>query len=180
MCHFGCQGFVLRYLYYSVWIPARHTIYIYIYIHVLNFYSPVSKYCIRLSFQGIFHFYALLLSSAKKLLGHINKTFGTLAFCRRWLERDDGGSFTVNGLAVSVFSQKYLFCTYVCMYSNVCMICYCIVFPVWRKVNLITVDSILCIYYSISRKYDMLSNMNECRGSKPTTCPRCEISVTSV
>eukprot|EP01032_Pedospumella_encystans_P011685 gene11685-13572_t len=34
---------------------------------------------------------------AKKLLGHINKTFGTLAFCRRWLERDDGGSYAVNG-----------------------------------------------------------------------------------
>ena len=31
-------------------------------------------------------------------LGHINKTFGTLAFYRRWLERPaDGGSFTVNG-----------------------------------------------------------------------------------
>ena len=29
--------------------------------------------------------------------GHTNKTFGTLAFCRRWLERPDGGSFTVNG-----------------------------------------------------------------------------------
>ena len=25
---------------------------------------------------------------AKKLLAHINKTFGTLAFCRRWLERE--------------------------------------------------------------------------------------------
>jgi methionyl aminopeptidase len=36
---------------------------------------------------------------AKKLLGHINKTFGTLAFCRRWLERDDGGSYAVNGFA---------------------------------------------------------------------------------
>jgi methionyl aminopeptidase len=35
--------------------------------------------------------------SAKQLLNHINKTFGTLAFCRRWLERPDGGSFTVNG-----------------------------------------------------------------------------------
>jgi len=43
----------------------------------------------------------LRLPSAKKLLGHINKTFGTLAFCRRWLERDDGGSFTSNGYAVS-------------------------------------------------------------------------------
>ncbi|GMH90112.1 hypothetical protein TL16_g11669, partial [Triparma laevis f. inornata] len=40
----------------------------------------------------------LRLNSAKKLLGHINKTFGTLAFCRRWLERDDGGSFTTNSL----------------------------------------------------------------------------------
>ncbi|KAG7351510.1 methionine aminopeptidase [Nitzschia inconspicua] len=39
----------------------------------------------------------LRMQSSKKLLAHINKTFGTLAFCRRWLERDDGGSFIVNG-----------------------------------------------------------------------------------
>ncbi|CAM9434281.1 unnamed protein product [Phaeothamnion confervicola] len=39
----------------------------------------------------------LRLPRAKQLLGHINKTFGTLAFCRRWLDRDDGGSFAVNG-----------------------------------------------------------------------------------
>ena len=39
----------------------------------------------------------LRMSKSKALLSHINKTFGTLAFCRRWLERDDGGSFTVNG-----------------------------------------------------------------------------------
>ena len=39
----------------------------------------------------------LRMQSAKKLLGHINKTFGTLAFCRRWLDREDGGSFTING-----------------------------------------------------------------------------------
>ena len=38
------------------------------------------------------------LKSARSrgLLSHISKTFGTLAFCRRWLERDDGGSYTVN------------------------------------------------------------------------------------
>ena len=36
-------------------------------------------------------------AAAKKLLNHINKTYGTLAFCRKWLERDDGGSATVNG-----------------------------------------------------------------------------------
>lgn len=39
----------------------------------------------------------LRMQSSKRLLGHINKTFGTLAFCRRWLERDDGGSAFVNG-----------------------------------------------------------------------------------
>ena len=39
----------------------------------------------------------LRMQSSKRLLNHINKTFGTLAFCRRWLEREDGGSFTVNG-----------------------------------------------------------------------------------
>ena len=41
----------------------------------------------------------LRLPKAKALLGHINKTFGTLAFCKRWLERDDGGSTTANGNA---------------------------------------------------------------------------------
>ena len=38
----------------------------------------------------------LRMPRAKKLLSHINKTFGTLAFCRRWLERDDGGSTAVS------------------------------------------------------------------------------------
>lgn len=40
---------------------------------------------------------ALRLPKSRALLHHIRKTFGTLAFCRRWLERPDGGSFTVNG-----------------------------------------------------------------------------------
>merc|ERR1711904_644015 len=31
----------------------------------------------------------LRIPSAKRLLAHINKTFGTLAFCPRWLERPD-------------------------------------------------------------------------------------------
>jgi len=39
----------------------------------------------------------LRMPRSKKLLSHINKTFGTLAFCKRWLERPDGGSFTANG-----------------------------------------------------------------------------------
>jgi methionyl aminopeptidase len=39
----------------------------------------------------------LRLSRSKQLLADITKTFGTLAFCRRWLERSDGGSATVNG-----------------------------------------------------------------------------------
>ena len=43
----------------------------------------------------------LRLPKAKKLLSHINKTFGTLAFCRRWLERDEGGSGTINGNTVN-------------------------------------------------------------------------------
>ena len=38
----------------------------------------------------------LRMPGSKKLLAHINRTFGTLAFCRRWLEREDGGSFTVH------------------------------------------------------------------------------------
>ena len=33
----------------------------------------------------------------QQLLNHIDKTFGPMPFCRRWLERDDGGSFFVNG-----------------------------------------------------------------------------------
>jgi methionyl aminopeptidase len=40
--------------------------------------------------------------NAKKLLAHINKTFGGLAFSRRWMERDDGGSYAVNGFSVSI------------------------------------------------------------------------------
>lgn len=39
----------------------------------------------------------LRMQNARKLLNHINKTFGTLPFCPRWLVRDDGGSFAVNG-----------------------------------------------------------------------------------
>ena len=39
----------------------------------------------------------LRMARAKQLLNHINKTFGTLAFCRRWLERPDGGSAFLHG-----------------------------------------------------------------------------------
>eukprot|EP00752_Nemacystus_decipiens_P001291 g1284.t1 len=48
----------------------------------------------------------LRLPKARQLLSHINKTFGTLAFCRRWLERPDGGSTTING--VSGKQEKYV------------------------------------------------------------------------
>ena len=48
----------------------------------------------------------LRMNSSKKLLSHINKTFGTLAFCRRWLELDHGGSATVNG--VNGKQEKYM------------------------------------------------------------------------
>ena len=51
----------------------------------------------------------LRMPKAKQLLGHINKTFGTLAFCRRWLERDDGGSYTANGFGGK--QQNYMVCT---------------------------------------------------------------------
>merc|ERR1711871_1329508 len=49
----------------------------------------------------------LRMPRAKKLLSHINKTFGTLAFCRRWLERPDGGSAAVHGSAGAA-QEKYL------------------------------------------------------------------------
>ena len=39
----------------------------------------------------------LRIPRAKALLRHINKTFGTLAFCPRWLERPDGGSYALHG-----------------------------------------------------------------------------------
>jgi len=48
------------------------------------------------------------MPKAKKLLSHINRTFGTLAFCRRWLERADGGSATVNSGAAGAKQEKYL------------------------------------------------------------------------
>ena len=49
----------------------------------------------------------LRMPRAKKLLSHINKTFGTLAFCRRWLERPDGGSAAVHG-SNGAAQEKYL------------------------------------------------------------------------
>ena len=49
----------------------------------------------------------LRLQSSKKLLNHINKTFGTLAFCRRWLDRPDGGSTFTNG-ATTGKQEKYM------------------------------------------------------------------------
>jgi len=48
----------------------------------------------------------LRLQSSKKLLAHINKTFGTLAFCRRWLERPDGGSAFVHPTGAK--QEKYM------------------------------------------------------------------------
>lgn len=51
-------------------------------------------------------FVPLRLPRSKALLNHIKKTFGTLAFCRRWLDRPDGGSYTVNGSAGR--QDKYL------------------------------------------------------------------------
>ena len=50
----------------------------------------------------------LRLPRSKALLSHIDKTFGTLAFCRRWLERPDGGSATVNGTSGSGRQERYL------------------------------------------------------------------------
>ena len=40
-------------------------------------------------------------AKSRSLYSHINKTFSSLAFCRRWLERMDGGSYTVNKHNVS-------------------------------------------------------------------------------
>jgi len=50
----------------------------------------------------------LRLPRAKKLLNHVSKTFGTLAFCRRWLERPDGGSTTINGIGGNGKQEKYM------------------------------------------------------------------------
>jgi len=50
----------------------------------------------------------LRLPRSKKLLAHINRTFGTLAFCRRWLERPDGGSTAVNGNDGKAQQEKYM------------------------------------------------------------------------
>lgn len=85
--------------------------------NLVPFCSPLIKVYIRAySFISSLLQQIMFLSSAKKLLGHINKTFGTLAFCRRWLERDDGGSFTVNGLTVCI-NQNSL-STYLLMICN--------------------------------------------------------------
>ncbi|GMF30565.1 unnamed protein product [Phytophthora lilii] len=43
---------------------------------------------------------------AKKLLDHISRTFGTLPWCRRWIEREDGGSAMINPNGAK--QEKYL------------------------------------------------------------------------
>ncbi|OQS02276.1 methionine aminopeptidase [Thraustotheca clavata] len=48
----------------------------------------------------------LRLPRAKKLLSHINRTFGTLPFCRRFMEREDGGSATINPKGAK--QEKYM------------------------------------------------------------------------
>jgi methionyl aminopeptidase len=48
----------------------------------------------------------LRMASAKRLLSHIDRTFKTLAFCRRWLERPDGGSAFIHGQKGK--QEKYL------------------------------------------------------------------------
>ena len=50
----------------------------------------------------------LRMQSSRRLLSHINKTFGTLAFCRRWLERDDGGSAFIHGANGGAKQTKYM------------------------------------------------------------------------
>ena len=44
---------------------------------------------------------------AKQLLGHIERTFSTLAFCPRWLEREDGGSAAVHGAHGGARQEHY-------------------------------------------------------------------------
>jgi methionyl aminopeptidase len=48
----------------------------------------------------------LRLLRAKKLLAHITHTFGTIPFCRRYLEREDGGSAFLNPKGAK--QEKYL------------------------------------------------------------------------
>ncbi|EQC25008.1 methionyl aminopeptidase [Saprolegnia diclina VS20] len=48
----------------------------------------------------------LRLPRAKKLLSHITRTFGTLPFCRRWMEREDGGSTHINPKGAK--QEKYM------------------------------------------------------------------------
>jgi methionyl aminopeptidase len=74
-------------------IPTYTYLYIYLYIYTYPQDMECSHYMKDFDAPHV----PLRLPSAKKLLSHINKTFGTLAFCRRWLERPDGGSFSVNG-----------------------------------------------------------------------------------
>ena len=50
----------------------------------------------------------LRVPRAKPLLSHIKKTFGTLAFCRRWLERPDGGSTFLHGYTGEARQERYL------------------------------------------------------------------------
>ena len=68
---------------------------------LFNFFSFIISILFFFSFHLI-----IIFIQFQKLLQHITKTFGTLAFCRRWLERPDGGSFTANGNGGK--QEKYL------------------------------------------------------------------------
>lgn len=48
------------------------------------------------------------MAKSRQLLAHINNTFGTLPFCRRWLERPDGGSAAINGNTGKAQQTRYL------------------------------------------------------------------------
>ena len=97
---------------------------------------------------------------AKKLLGHINKTFGTLAFCRRWLERDDGGSFAVNGYTVRclfVFLLFFLVLVFVRLWVQSI-----------RDVKVIVSTLDFLIFFFSSLSFLLLFSCH--RASNPTTC----------
>jgi len=63
--------------------------------------------CSHYMVNGDARFVALRIPKAKQLFTDIKKTFSTLAFCRRWLERPDGGSTFING-PTGAKQERYL------------------------------------------------------------------------
>ena len=59
------------------------------------FHNPDQSFVLLFTLSPVLHSFST--QSEQNLLCHIQRTFNHLPFCRRWLDRADGGSTAING-----------------------------------------------------------------------------------